>query len=242
MTKEEAKLVLDNARPETKEIDRQFYDDEDLNNALDMAIKALEQQPSDDCVVEDLINQVNEQGNKKITNWLDNFFKMEFPKTFDEFANDYGFTDDKEIYTNGSHLIPVFRVKQWLDHIEQQPSEDCVSRAEVLKQMKEWRDCEFVKMTNPYHYLEKRIQSMPPVTPTQSWIPVSERLPKQEVDVLTSNEYGFIEIQSLEDGYWKNQFGDCEDLEYSGVVVWQPLPKPYEEKRGNEDGMDRDGL
>ena len=44
MTKEEAKLVLDNARPQTKEIDRQFYDDEDLNNALDMAIKALEQQ------------------------------------------------------------------------------------------------------------------------------------------------------------------------------------------------------
>ena len=41
MTKEEAKLVLDNARPQTKEIDRQFYDDEDLNNALDMAIKAL---------------------------------------------------------------------------------------------------------------------------------------------------------------------------------------------------------
>lgn len=50
MTKEEAKLVLDNARPQTKEIDRQFYDDEDLNNALDMAIKALEQQPSEDCV------------------------------------------------------------------------------------------------------------------------------------------------------------------------------------------------
>lgn len=44
MTKEEAKLVLDNARPQTKEIDRQFYDDEDLNNALDMAIKALEQE------------------------------------------------------------------------------------------------------------------------------------------------------------------------------------------------------
>ena len=41
MTREEAKLVLDNARPQTEEIDKQFYDDEDLNNALDMAIKAL---------------------------------------------------------------------------------------------------------------------------------------------------------------------------------------------------------
>lgn len=51
--------------------------------------------------------------------------------------------------------------------LEQQPSGDCVDRAELLKQIKEWRDCEFVRMTNPYHYLEKRIQSLPPVTSTQ---------------------------------------------------------------------------
>ena len=42
---------------------------------------------------------------------------MEFPNTFDEFAKAYGFKDDKEIYTNGSELIPVSRVKQWLEHI-----------------------------------------------------------------------------------------------------------------------------
>ena len=43
--------------------------------------------------------------------------QMEFPNTFDEFAKAYGFKDDKEIYTNGSELIPIFRVKQWLEHI-----------------------------------------------------------------------------------------------------------------------------
>ena len=43
--------------------------------------------------------------------------RMEFPETFDEFAKQYGFTDTEEIYTNGSELIPVFRVKQWLEHI-----------------------------------------------------------------------------------------------------------------------------
>lgn len=42
--------------------------------------------------------------------------QMDFPETFEEFAEDYGFKDDKEVYTNGSDLIPVFRVKQWLDH------------------------------------------------------------------------------------------------------------------------------
>ena len=45
--------------------------------------------------------------------------KMEFPETFDEFAKQYGFKDEKQIYTNGTELIPVFRVKQWLEHDEE---------------------------------------------------------------------------------------------------------------------------
>ena len=45
--------------------------------------------------------------------------RMAFPQTFDEFAKDFGFRDSEEIYTNGVDLIPVFRVKQWLKHIEQ---------------------------------------------------------------------------------------------------------------------------
>ena len=43
--------------------------------------------------------------------------QMTFPDTFDEFAKEYGFKDKEEVYTNGSELIPVFRVKQWLQHI-----------------------------------------------------------------------------------------------------------------------------
>lgn len=43
---------------------------------------------------------------------------MEFPNTFDEFASAYGFVDKDEVYTNGSELIPVFRVEQWLEHIQ----------------------------------------------------------------------------------------------------------------------------
>lgn len=43
---------------------------------------------------------------------------MEFPETWEEFEKDYGFDDKEEVYTNGARLIPSFRVKQWLDHIE----------------------------------------------------------------------------------------------------------------------------
>lgn len=41
---------------------------------------------------------------------------MDFPKTVDEFLKHYSFKDKKELYTNGSDLIPVFRVEQMLNH------------------------------------------------------------------------------------------------------------------------------
>lgn len=80
-----------------------------------------------------------------------------------------------------------------------------------------------------------KIRALPPVIPTQSWIPISERLPRQEVEVLTCNEHGFIEIQSLEDGYWENQHGDCTDFDDNNVIAWQPLPKPLIEINQSED-------
>lgn len=42
--------------------------------------------------------------------------QMYFPETFEKFAKEYGFKDDEEVYTNGSDLIPIFRVNQWLEY------------------------------------------------------------------------------------------------------------------------------
>lgn len=46
--------------------------------------------------------------------------QMEFPKTLDEFIKQYSFIDKKEIYTNGSELIQIFRIKQWEKHKQQE--------------------------------------------------------------------------------------------------------------------------
>lgn len=43
---------------------------------------------------------------------------MNFPDTWEEFVEEFGFSDSKEVYTNGTKLIPVFRVEQWLEHNE----------------------------------------------------------------------------------------------------------------------------
>lgn len=48
---------------------------------------------------------------------------MTFPKTFEEFAEQYKIVDKEQIYTNGTELIPIFRVKQWL---EDRPTTDVV--------------------------------------------------------------------------------------------------------------------
>lgn len=41
---------------------------------------------------------------------------MEFPKDWEKFIEDYSFEDKEEVYTNGSMLIPVFRVEQIIEH------------------------------------------------------------------------------------------------------------------------------
>ena len=41
---------------------------------------------------------------------------MMFPKYWAKFIEDYSFEDKEEVYTNGSMLIPVFRVEQMIEH------------------------------------------------------------------------------------------------------------------------------
>ena len=64
----------------------------------------------------------------------------------------------------------------------------------------------------------------------QRWIPVSERLPNVDEWVLTSEDTGFVWIQSL----WKNYDGSLEwDYEglripFEATLAWMPLPEPFE--------------
>lgn len=53
--------------------------------------------------------------------------RMEFPKSVDEYMEQYKIVDSKEIYTNGSELVPIFRMKQWFEHIDQMQWIPCSS-------------------------------------------------------------------------------------------------------------------
>lgn len=55
---------------------------------------------------------------------------------------------------------------------------DTISRQAVLKQISEWSRDEFLRVTNPLHHLNKRINSLLPIALQESgWIPISESLP-----------------------------------------------------------------
>lgn len=46
---------------------------------------------------------------------------MQFPKTVEEFMEKYKVVDTEQVYTNGTELVPIFRMEQWFEHIGAEP-------------------------------------------------------------------------------------------------------------------------
>jgi hypothetical protein len=122
-------------------------------------------------------------------------------------------------------------------------SDDCVSRQAV-----DHLCFEYLKPnTDDNIAFYEHFCDLPPVTPTQRWIPVNERLPKEDGEYLLfgkidEDEENYIFIGEYDScgeqfGIWQEQFDrttlgclGSEFFEYSSVIAWQPLPKAYEEK------------
>ena len=43
---------------------------------------------------------------------------MEFPVIVEEFMEQYKIVDSDHVYTNGSELVPIFRMRQWFEHLD----------------------------------------------------------------------------------------------------------------------------
>lgn len=88
----------------------------------------------------------------------------------------------------------------------------------------------------------RAIEKLPPVKQEQSssenpnkWIPVSERLPKEDTNVLCWYEYfrygNYNKMyQTYGVGTYFGRFGWAGDItgDQARVIAWMPLPKPYE--------------
>ena len=77
------------------------------------------------------------------------------------------------------------------------------------------------------------------------WIPVSERLPKDDEVVLVCNPQGGMAVAyyHFDDTYYPTQFKDLnetgwfneeDDALYFEPIAWMPLPEPYVESEDKE--------
>lgn len=151
--------------------------------------------------------------------------KQQLCETIKEIPKDYKYdTETKDflvyrhIYTGHEIHIekPVPRYR-----LEQEPCEDCISRQDAIKQ------CGF-GMTNLL--IADCLRRLPSVKPQESetrWIPVSERLPEKNVEVLATTEWGSITIAerySANDYFINDGATNADEDE---IIAWMPLPKPY---------------
>ena len=70
--------------------------------------------------------------------------------------------------------------------------------------------------------LNKQIEDLSKMEKTTRWIPVTERLPKEQETVLTWGEQGIILLNWRHDNKWCVCLGD--------VTHWMPLPEPPKEE------------
>lgn len=64
------------------------------------------------------------------------------------------------------------------------------------------------------------------------WIPVLERLPKDDRYVLVCNVRGAMDLARWDGKRWWTEF--LHDDVVGNIISWQPLPDPYNPKKGEE--------
>ena len=103
--------------------------------------------------------------------------------------------------------------------------QDCINAIENT-------DCELSPQA--WREITNNIMSLPPVIPTQKWIPVSERLPQKKEQVLCcEKDKVFIGCVVFEcDGI--PVFSES-NYKHFYVTAWMPLPKPYKTEMESEE-------
>ena len=89
-----------------------------------------------------------------------------------------------------------------IQDLEQESCEDCVSRQAVLEQTYNWSKDEFLRVTNPFDCLRKKINSLPPVKPQEIKAEtIRGVIDKIRAEILRKSSYEGFELGGVKDGY-----------------------------------------
>lgn len=69
---------------------------------------------------------------------------MLFPDTVEEFIEQYKVVDSDHALSNGAEFIPVFRMRQWFDHLQAQP----ITNADRIRTMTDEELAELLASTD----------------------------------------------------------------------------------------------
>lgn len=138
--------------------------------------------------------------------------KEEREKAIDLLDNLIGMVEDNQDNDYDKAL------RMGIESLRKEPCEDVVSRKKVLNTLfyNSDNNCEVVLNKE----LQDRIKSLPPVKPTQNWIPCSERLPEDGQRVLVTQT--FVERNVV----YATRF-PFDKTKGKYIIAWQPLPEPY---------------
>ena len=79
---------------------------------------------------------------------------MTFPASVEEFMEQYKMTDTEHVYSNGTEFVPIYRMKQWFEHVNYNGGSD-VRHGRWLPQVvlgeKAW-DCSECKTLGSPHW------------------------------------------------------------------------------------------
>ena len=114
--------------------------------------------------------------------------------------------------------------------LEQEPCEDAVSRAEVIDELNRLGRNAFKDDTD-YDRLFAFLDNLLPVTPTQRWIPMSERLPQNHENVLVCGIEAINNSEIYAVKCWDTDTWRPTSAPSCTWLAWMPLPTPYREIR-----------
>lgn len=77
----------------------------------------------------------------------------------------------------------------------------------------------------------KMIKEQPTYAGYERWIPVSDRLPEEEVQVLVTDDAGGLATIDVDCGYFDKEYGRFEWFHSQNVTAWMPLPEPWKGER-----------